>query len=482
MENQTLMQYFEWYLPDDGQHWNRLTEDAPNLAAKGIRKVWMPPAFKGTGSNYVGYGVYDLFDLGEFDQKGTVRTKYGLKEEYLRAIEALSQNGIEAIADVVLNHKAAADYKERFTVVEVDPNDRNVEISEPFEIEAWMHFAFPGRKKAYNDFEWHWYHFTGTDYDAKNNKSGIFLIQGDNKGWADDELVDNENGNYDYLMYADIDFKHPEVIQNLYDWAHWFIESTGVHGFRLDAVKHIDSFFMKNFIRDITEKYGDDFYVFGEFWNSDETANNDYLENIDYRFDLVDVKLHHNLFDASKSGADYDLRTIFDQTLAKNHPESAVTFVDNHDTQRGQALESTVEEWFKPAAYALILLREAGLPCVFYGDYYGISGEFAQESFQEVLDKLLDIRLNLAYGEQTDYFDDANCIGWTRQGKDNGQPIAVIISNDQATSKSMFVGQEWAGREFSDYLGNSSQIVTIDDQGWGEFPVEEKSVSVWSVR
>lgn len=482
MENQTLMQYFEWYLPDDGQHWNRLAEDAPNLVAKGIRKVWMPPAFKGTGSNDVGYGVYDLFDLGEFDQKGTVRTKYGLKEEYLRAIEALSQNGIEAIADVVLNHKAAADYKERFTVVEVDPNDRNVEISEPFEIEAWMHFAFPGRKKAYNDFEWHWYHFTGTDYDAKNNKSGIFLIQGDNKGWADDELVDNENGNYDYLMYADIDFKHPEVIQNLYDWAHWFIESTGVHGFRLDAVKHIDSFFMKNFIRDITEKYGDDFYVFGEFWNSDEKANNDYLENIDYRFDLVDVKLHHNLFDASKSGADYDLRTIFDQTLAKNHPESAVTFVDNHDTQRGQALESTVEEWFKPAAYALILLREAGLPCVFYGDYYGISGEFAQESFQEVLDKLLDIRLNLAYGEQIDYLDDANCIGWTRQGKDDGQPIAVLINNDQATSKSMLVGTEWAGREFSDYLGNSSQIVTIDDQGWGEFPVEEKSVSVWSVR
>ena len=482
MENQTLMQYFEWYLPDNGQHWNRLAEDAPNLAAKGIRKVWMPPAFKGTGSNDVGYGVYDLFDLGEFDQKGTVRTKYGLKEEYLRAIEALSQNGIEAIADVVLNHKAAADYKERFTVVEVDPNDRNVEISEPFEIEAWMHFAFPGRKKAYNDFEWHWYHFTGTDYDAKNNKSGIFLIQGDNKGWADDELVDNENGNYDYLMYADIDFKHPEVIQNLYDWAHWFIESTGVHGFRLDAVKHIDSFFMKNFIRDITEKYGEDFYVFGEFWNSDEKANNDYLENIDYRFDLVDVKLHHNLFDASKSGADYDLRTIFDQTLAKNHPESAVTFVDNHDTQRGQALESTVEEWFKPAAYALILLREAGLPCVFYGDYYGISGEFAQESFQELLDKLLDIRLNLAYGEQTDYFDDANCIGWTRQGMDDDQPIAVLISNDQAASKSMLVGPEWAGREFSDYLGNSSQIVTVDDQGWGEFPVEEKSVSVWSVR
>ncbi|WP_128837319.1 alpha-amylase, partial [Streptococcus sp. DD11] len=388
----------------------------------------------------------------------------------------------EAIADVVLNHKAAADETETFSVVEVDPSNRTQALSEPFDIEGWTHFTFPGRQQTYNDFEWHWYHFTGTDYDAAQNKSGIYLIQGDNKGWAENGLVDRENGNYDYLMYADIDFKHPEVIQNLYDWAYWFIETTGVHGFRLDAVKHIDSFFMGNFIRDITEKYGEDFYVFGEFWNGDETANDAYLSSIDYRFDLVDVKLHQNFFDAGKAGADYDLRTIFDYSLAKNHPESAVTFVDNHDTQRGQALESTVEEWFKPAAYALILLREAGLPCVFYGDYYGIEGDFAQQSFQEILDKLLDIRLQLAYGEQTDYFDDPHCIGWTRQGKEDGRPIAVVISNSGPASKRMQVGPEWAGQEFTDYLGHSAATVTIDQEGWGDFPVEEGSVSVWSVR
>ena len=482
MENQTLMQYFEWYLPNDGQHWNRLAKDAPHLASKGIRKAWMPPAFKATSSNDVGYGIYDLFDLGEFNQKGTVRTKYGLKEEYLKAIKSLKENGIEPIADVVSNHKAAADYKERFTVIEVDPNDRTVALSEPFEIKGWTKFTFPGRHKKYNDFEWHWYHFTGTDYDAQRNKSGIYLIQGDNKGWADDDLVDNENGNFDYLMYADLDFKHPEVIQNLYDWADWFIKTTGIHGFRLDAIKHIDSFFMGNFIRDISAKYGDDFYVFGEFWNSDETANNDYLGSIDYRFDLVDVKLHHNLFDASRAGSGYDLRNIFEQTLVKNHPESAVTFVDNHDTQRGQALESTIEEWFKPAAYALILLREAGLPCVFYGDYYGVNGEFAQDSFQTVLDKLLDIRLNLAYGEQKDYFDDEHCIAWTRSGKDNGQPIAVILTNDQENSKRMYVGENWAGKEFKDYLGNNPSTVIIEEDGWANFPVVEKSVSVWSAK
>ena len=479
MENQTLMQYFEWYLPSDGQHWSRLAADAPHLADLGIRRVWMPPAFKATSANDVGYGVYDLFDLGEFNQKGTVRTKYGFKEDYLQAIQALKEAGIQPMADVVLNHKAAADGLEKFEVVEVDPNDRTIVLTEPFTIKGWTKFTFDGRNGAYNDFHWHWYHFTGTDYDASRNKSGIYQIQGDNKGWAQDDLVDSENGNYDYLMYADIDFKHPEVVENLNQWATWFIETTGVQGFRLDAVKHIDSFFMKNFIQQITDKYGEDFYVFGEFWNGDEQSNNDYLASIDYQFDLVDVALHHNLFRASQEGENFDLTTIFNGTLASNHPENAVTFVDNHDTQRGQALESTVGEWFKPAAYALILLREAGIPCVFYGDYYGISGDFAQQSFQAELDQLLRIRKDLAYGEQRDYFDDPNCIAWTRSGTEESAPIACVISNAAASDKRMEIGQAYAGRTYYDALGNHQDTVQIEEDGWANFPVAERSVSVW---
>ena len=136
MDNHTIMQYFEWYLPDDGQHWRRLAEDAQHLSEIGITKVWLPPAFKGTGSNDVGYGVYDIFDLGEFDQKGTIRTKYGTKDEYLAAIQALRAHGIDALADVVLNHKANGDERERFTVLEMNPDNRQEPISEPFDIEG----------------------------------------------------------------------------------------------------------------------------------------------------------------------------------------------------------------------------------------------------------------------------------------------------------------------------------------------------------
>ena len=86
VDNKVLLQAFEWYLPDDGQHWNRLKDMAQQFTELGIGGVWLPPCSKATGTNDVGYGIYDLWDLGEFDQKGSVRTKYGTKDELQSAI------------------------------------------------------------------------------------------------------------------------------------------------------------------------------------------------------------------------------------------------------------------------------------------------------------------------------------------------------------------------------------------------------------
>ena len=49
MENKTLLQAFEWYLPEDQQHWKRCAAMAESWAALGISGVWLPPAYKGTG-------------------------------------------------------------------------------------------------------------------------------------------------------------------------------------------------------------------------------------------------------------------------------------------------------------------------------------------------------------------------------------------------------------------------------------------------
>jgi len=66
--------------------------------------------------------VYDLYDLGEFDQKGSIRTKWGTKEELLSLSKKSQELGIGLYWDAVLNHKAAADKKEKVKVVEVDSN------------------------------------------------------------------------------------------------------------------------------------------------------------------------------------------------------------------------------------------------------------------------------------------------------------------------------------------------------------------------
>ena len=77
--NKTIMQYFEWYYPSNCTLWHKLKKDSQNLKNLGINMVWLPPAYKGAAGIYdVGYGVYDLYDLGEFDQKGTGPTKYAL--------------------------------------------------------------------------------------------------------------------------------------------------------------------------------------------------------------------------------------------------------------------------------------------------------------------------------------------------------------------------------------------------------------------
>ena len=83
----------------------------------------------------------------------------------------------------------------------------------------------------------HWYYFDGVDWAQNLGESSIFKFRGNGKSW--DWQVDGENGNYDYLMYADLDMNHPEVVSELKNWAKWYVDFTGVDGFRMDAVKHI---------------------------------------------------------------------------------------------------------------------------------------------------------------------------------------------------------------------------------------------------
>lgn len=477
--NKTMMQYFEWHLKSEDNLFQKLQAEAKELKEVGIDAIWIPPATKADHIENTGYSVYDLYDLGEFDQKGQKRTKYGTKEDLLNAIKACHDADIQVYADVVLNHKAGGDETEVMKVVEVDPNDRTKVISEPFDIEAFTKFTFPGRNNQYSDFKWNFNYFNGVDYDHRTGNTGIYKILGENKDW--NENVDDEKGNFDYLMFSNIDYKHPDVREETIRWGKWFMDETEIDGMRLDAVKHIESYFIRDFTKAMYDHKQVPFYFVGEFWNPDLQTNESFLDDADYNLDLFDVQLHFNLMSASEQGEAYDLRTIFDGTLVKNEKMNAVTFVDNHDSQPGEALSSFVKDWFKQSAYALILLRKDGYPCVFYGDYYGIPHSEVP-AFKDAIDPLLYVRRHKAYGDQNDYLDDPQTIGFVRRGVQEIEQsgCAVVINSAQEEAeKQMHVGVERAGQIFIDYTNTRKDEVVINEEGNGIFKVNPGSVSVY---
>lgn len=472
-----MMQAFEWDTPADGNFYKNLKKNAKELKEAGIDALWLPPMCKGGGDQDVGYGIYDLWDLGEFDQKGTVRTKYGTKEELIDAIGELHKNDIRVYADVVLNHKGNADFEEEFMARMVDQNNREKDVSEDIKIKAWTGFDFPGRGGKYSDFVWHYYHFSGVDYDSNTNTSAIYRVLGDGKYW--DDGVSEEKGNFDYLMNADIDHDHPEVREEIFKWVDWFMKETKVDGFRYDALKHISDDFIYDLSKHIMEVKENDFYLFGEYWQYDDKQIDGYLDDTDWKIDLFDVPLHFHMQEASKSNGNYDMRNIFNNTIVQRHPLQAVTFVDNHDSQPGQSLDSWVEDWFKEIAYSLILFRKDGYPCIFAGDYYGLKGEVKKDPLKDMIDNMLAVRKEYSFGDQDDYFDDPQVVGWVRRTDKDTSSLAVIISIGDMAEKQMFVGEEEAGKTYIDLSGNNKNTVTIDDEGNGMFNVGPGSVAYW---
>ncbi|WP_017300632.1 alpha-amylase [Nodosilinea nodulosa] len=485
--NGTMMQYFHWYSPADGNHWNHVREEAQALVRAGITALWLPPAYKGIGGGYdVGYGVYDLFDLGEFDQKGTVRTKYGTKDEFVAAVNTCRNLGLNIYADVVFNHKMAADVEEEFNATPMDPSDRHRPLGEMRKIKSWTGFNFPGRGDKYSSMKWHWYHFDAIDYNSfEPDYKAVWLMEG--KTFED--KVSWELGSFDYLMGCDLDIDHPEVCGELKYWGEWMLDHIGVDGFRVDAIKHICGDFFVDWLGHLEHYAQRDLFCVGEYWTYDLGALSWYAGNSGGRLNLFDAPLHNNFHQASKAGSSYDLRTIFDNTVVKEMPLLAVTLVENHDTQPLQALESVVEAWFKPLAYALILLREEGYPCIFYCDYYGAhyvdkgrdghEYEIWLDSHREILDRLLIGRKHFAYGPQYDYFDHPNVVGWTRLGSDSHpRAMAVLLSNGAEGTKWMEVGKP--NTTFYDLTGHIPQTITTNEDGWAEFRCNGGSVSVWA--
>ena len=436
----------------------------------GFSAIWLPPAYKGVGGiNDNGYGVYDLYDLGEFNQKGSIETKYGTKVDYLACIQAFQKAGIDVYGDIVLNHKWA------LTVLKLLTQKKSIVkiLMKSFlvmnKLKSILFLLFLVEIKNILILFGIGIILMGLIMMKRPIVIPSFLLI---KSW--DQEVDDENGNYDYLMGADLDFGNEETVQEVTSWLYWYINLTKINGLRLDAVKHIPASFYKNLLPKIYHDFNKELFTVGEYWHGDVYHLEKYLKEVNFEMSLFDVPLHYHFYDASHN-ENYDFSHIFDQTLVSMYPSNAVTFVDNHDTEPSQSLASFIPDWFKGHAYCLTLLRKAGYPCVFYGDLEGIDYENIS-SKKEMLQQLLSLRKQYNEGNQEDYFNHPHLIGWIRRTQTKA--MAIIMTNSTGGIKSMYVGKEDRHCYYVNVF-NGYQRVLINEDGYGDFYCEDKNFAVY---
>lgn len=112
---EVYLQYFE-------TSWSEVARRMPEVAMHGYAVVWLPPPNKGCeGTADVGYAVYDRFDLGDKNQRGTTVTRYGTRTDLEQMTREIHRYGVKVIFDVVMNHNGNPSRIENAHVTSLKP-------------------------------------------------------------------------------------------------------------------------------------------------------------------------------------------------------------------------------------------------------------------------------------------------------------------------------------------------------------------------
>ncbi len=337
-----IMQGFYWNThPGDvtntttgGIWWDTLTLVAPQLAAAGFQTVWTPPPTKGFAGIWdMGYGTYDYFDLGEFNSKGTTRTRHGSRAELDAMIDALNANNINVMADVVLNHRGGADAQAHV------PGRRQFRLQRVSRRPA----AYAQRPTRH--FHPNFFHpDQNPDYHNPLFFEDICYF---NEGDAFPPT--NTNGSPGSWFFG-----APGITQigtmgdSLIMWGRWLMNEVGFDEIRLDAVKHIDPWFIKKFLIESKNEITSPIAV-GEFFEYGLNNLVNYLNAVEDPANSGGVK------NAKISMFDFPLRGALKSVLNNGSGSSdlyntlgnaglvwgtsmdgfdVVTWLDSHDTDR----------------------------------------------------------------------------------------------------------------------------------------------------
>ncbi|HZT42975.1 MAG TPA: alpha-amylase family glycosyl hydrolase [Chthonomonadaceae bacterium] len=409
-----LLQGFYWDVPSPAAGntsaqwwWDHLAHQANTLASYGFTAVWIPPELKGNSGGYSdGYDPFDDYDLGSKNQKSTITTRYGKREQLERCCAILRANGLNIYADIVDNHR--------------DGDDGNYNFSY---VDAYGHAGKGRFSKSYYDFH------PNVPQDP------------------DVPLGNNENFSEFGRDLAPINGENHWIYNGLNSAGDWQTKALDLQGYRLDFVPGISTDWLYAFLN-----YGamNGKFAVGEYWDTN-------VSNVEYwvstmmqdRASAFDFPLRDLLKQMCNSPSSFNMASLDHAGLAGQDPFHAVTFVENHDTDRSDPIVQN-----KALAYAYILTSE-GYPCVFYKDYSSDPGCY---NMGGVINNLIWIHEKLASGTTQQRWKNNLVFVYERMG---GPHLLVGLNNNIGYDYKLTCATGFgANVQLHDYTGHAQDVWT----------------------
>lgn len=328
-----MLQGFSWDSYNESQ-WKVLEKQADELKGY-INLVWLPQSGKCMEATQVmGYMPYYYFNQN---------SSFGSEAELRSLITKFKAAGIGAIADVVINH-------------------RNTD--------GW--FTFPA--ETYKGVT---YQMQSTDI-CKNDDGGTTATQAATNGVS---LSQNNDEGTDFGGCRDIDHKSENVQKVLKAYLKYLKDDLGYTGFRYDMVKGFDG----NHVADYNDATGVEYSV-GEYWDGNDKIES-WINRTNKKSAAFDFQFRYNVRDAVNGAANGKVTTSSDWSKLNsndnlmhdaNYRRYAVTFVENHDTQKRSESEQNDPLRKDTIAANAYMLAMPGTPCIFQPHWNAYKSEIKE--------------------------------------------------------------------------------------------------------
>lgn len=353
-DDRVMLQGFYWEsyrhghadrFPEYGaKHWYEIVrEQAPRLRAARFDLIWLPPpSFAGTLS--AGYNPKEYFRLDN---------SYGSFEQHRAMLEALLANGVEPVADIVVNHRDGAT--------------------------RWADFRNP---------DWGTRAITRDDEAFTNPGSEVFDTPIDQRGAAEERPVEyagHTGTTYAYGSFRDIDHSNRDVRRDIIRYL-LQLKSLGYRGWRYDMVHGYHARWLVQYNKATHPTFSVGEYDWdkhagqrGWVWHTATTPGDPATASSVFDFSGFFTLKDHKGDYTAWYGFGNGIGLVGDTTDGVAWKNRAVTFLENHDTgyrtnedgtpQEHHEHDNFLNDWQVEQGYAY-LLTHPGVPTVYWKHYF----------------------------------------------------------------------------------------------------------------